>query len=167
MKGIRPPLILVATLAAISCQSVKDNFGFADELSRETFKVEMVPRHNHQEIEEEIKNLVLRINSDISNGRYEEWLSYLSSDYIDNYNSSEVLNEISLFPRLKTRSIVLTDLKGYYEGVVVPSRYEIKLEDIEITTEKRAIVYSMCKGVRVRLYELEEIHGEWRITIWK
>jgi len=162
-------MTFAVTFWLVCCQSANRDFGSTDKLGQKTSKeaMEMLSQESRQGLEEELEALVLRINSDIASGEYEKWLLYLSSDYMDNYNSREILSGISLSPRLGTRGMVLTDLKDYYEWVVMPSRHDAKLESIEIATEKRAIAYSMYKGSKARLYELEKIHGEWRITIWK
>lgn len=158
-------MIMALTLTIFSCQSTNLYLESESEFSEENSKG--TPTDSRKEIEKELKALVLRINSDISKDEYEKWLSYLSIDYIDNYNSNEILNEISLSPRLKNRGIILTDLRSYYKWVVMPSRYETELKYIEITEGNRAIAYCKYKGSIARLYELEKIRGEWKITIWK
>ncbi|CAD7841465.1 hypothetical protein S1OALGB6SA_685 [Olavius algarvensis spirochete endosymbiont] len=77
MKEIRTLAILALTLATLSCQSAKRDFESVGKLSMRNLKHKDDLSVSHQEAKEELEILVLRINSDISNGRYEKWLSYL------------------------------------------------------------------------------------------
>ena len=115
---------------------------------------------------EEIEELILELNSVISRKQYDRWLSYLSSTYKRTYNSREVLDGINQNSMLKDNGIVLTDLKGYFDWVVVPSRIEAPLNEIVFIGENQVIAYSSFKGKRAKLYELERIDGEWKITVW-
>lgn len=114
----------------------------------------------------EIEALILELNTVISKKQFDKWLTYLSTVYIRTYNSKEVLDEINEYPQLKDNGIILRDLKGYFEWVVVPSRSRAVLGEIVFAGETRVIAYSSFDGKRAKLYELERIDGEWKITVW-
>src|SRR6056297_3086208 len=49
----------------------------------------------YQATKKDLSELVQRLNDIISNNNYEEWLNYLTSDYIDYYNDPEVVKKFS------------------------------------------------------------------------
>lgn len=114
----------------------------------------------------EIEALIYELNTVISRKQYDRWLTYLSNNYKRTFNSRETLDEINQYPQLKDNGIVLTDLKDYFDWVVVPSRSQAILGDIVFVGESRVIAYSSYQGKRAKLYELERIDGEWKITVW-
>ena len=61
---------------------------------------------------------------------------------------------------------VLKDLKGYFDWVVVPSRSRAVLGEIVFVGETQVVAYSSFDGQRAKLYELERINGDWKITVW-
>ena len=49
---------------------------------------------------------------------------------------------------------------------MVPSRSQAVLDEIVFVGETQVIAYSSFKGKRAKLYELERIDDEWKITVW-
>lgn len=130
----------------------KEDYSVSQEIYEQTF--------------EEIEALIIELNTVISKKQFDKWLTYLSTSYIRTYNSTEVLDEINEYPQLKDNGIVLKDLKGYFEWVVVPSRSRAVLGEIVFAGETRVIAYSSFEGQRAKLYELEKIDEMWKITVW-
>jgi hypothetical protein len=126
----------------------------------------IVTKELYEQTFEEIEALIIELNSVISKKQFDRWLTYLSTVYIRTYNSKEVLNEINEYPQLKDNGIVLTDLRGYFDWVVVPSRSRAVLGEIVFAGETQVIAYSSFDGKRAKLYELERIDGIWKITVW-
>ncbi len=125
-----------------------------------------VSQELYEQTFDEIEALIMELNSVISKKQYTRWLSYLSNTYKQTYNSREKLDEINQYAQLKDNGIVLTDLKGYFDWVVVPSRSQATLDEIVFVGEDQVIAYSSFNGKRAKLYELERIDGEWKITVW-
>ncbi len=126
----------------------------------------IVTKELYEQTFEEIESLIIELNSVISKKQFDRWLTYLSTVYIRTYNSREVLNEINEYPQLKDNGIVLKDLRGYFDWVVVPSRSRAVLGEIVFAGETQVIAYSSFDGKRAKLYELERINGIWKITVW-
>jgi hypothetical protein len=126
----------------------------------------IVTKELYEQTFEEIEALIIELNSVISKKQFDRWLTYLSTVYIRTYNSKEVLNETNEYPQLKDNGIVLTDLRGYFDWVVVPSRSRAVLGEIVFAGETQVIAYSSFDGKRAKLYELERIDGIWKITVW-
>ncbi len=132
--------------------SVAESFEVSEELYQQTF--------------EEIEALIEELNSVISRKQFDKWLGYLSRNYIDIYNSPEQLDEISQYRQLKDNGIYLKSLRDYFDWVVVPSRSKATLDEIVFLGENEVIAYSTFEGKRAKLYELERIDGEWKVTVW-
>jgi hypothetical protein len=126
----------------------------------------VVSQELYEQTFDEIEALILELNTVISKKQFDKWLTYLSTVYIRTYNSRDVLDQINEYPQLKDNGIVLKDLKGYFEWVVVPSRSRAVLGEIVFAGETRVIAYSSFDGKRAKLYELERIDGVWKITVW-
>jgi hypothetical protein len=129
-----------------------DQFEVSQEVYEQTF--------------EEIEALIQELSDVISRNQYDKWLTYLSTDYIRTYNSQEQLDLINEYPQLKDNGVVLKNLKDYFSWVVVPSRSRAVLGDIVFVGETEVIAYSSFEGKRAKLYELEQLDGEWKITVW-
>jgi hypothetical protein len=66
---------------------------------------------------------------------------------------------------LKNQKIVLKSLEDYFLYVVVPSRANDRVDDIEFIGQNRVKAYTITsKGQRLRLYELEKTAGNWNIV---
>jgi hypothetical protein len=111
----------------------------------------------------DIQKLILDLNGIIRARNYNTWLTYLSEEYRRRINSREFLNEI------KTRSPVLGDrinnARDYFTYVVVPSRANDRVDDIEFLTRHKVAAYTLDRnGNRLILYDLEIIDNKWMIV---
>jgi len=115
---------------------------------------------------EEITNLISNINTIISDEKFEEWKSFLSESYINKYSNEKTLENMSQSPILLNNDIELNNLNDYFQYIVVPSRFNVKVEEIEFEGEHKIIVWSSFNGRRVKLYQLEKIDDNWKISTW-
>lgn len=114
----------------------------------------------------EIEALISRLNDIIKEKNYDEWVGYLSSDYIAKTSSRDFLNQASESPILKRDRITLGSLKDYFLDVVVPSRIQAKLDDLAFIDETHVKAITVINGNRVILYLLERVDSRWMIGIW-
>ena len=126
----------------------------------------VVTQELYEQTFEEIEALIYELNTVISKRQYDRWLTYLSNGYKHLYNSREQLDIINEYSQLKDNGIVLKDIKGYFDWVVVPSRSQAVLGEIVFVGETQVIAYSSFEGKRAKLYELERIDGVWKISVW-
>ena len=115
---------------------------------------------------EEIGGFIDNLNQIIRNADYESWLAHLSEQYIRTTSDPEYLREQSEKPLLKQANIQLEDLRDYFEYVVVPSRDQATLDEIEFLDENHVKAIAVLRGTRVILYLLERDQGQWRIGVW-
>jgi hypothetical protein len=112
----------------------------------------------------DIKNFIENLNQIIRNKNYDAWISYLGSEYFSRISSRQFLDQVSAQPSMKSRSIKLNTAKEYFTLVVVPSRANARVDDIEFITQTRVKALTVApNGERLRLYELENSQNTWKI----
>lgn len=113
---------------------------------------------------EDIESLIKRLNIIIDNEDYDEWLQYLTVEYIDYYGASDTLKELSERPILKKYNIRLTSLNDYFKYVVVPSRADAILDDLVFEDNNHVKAIMIIDDQRVILYQLENVDSNWKIS---
>ena len=121
---------------------------------------------SYEQMFDEFQIFINYMNSVISRRQYTLWEQHLTTSYKENFGSEEYLKKISEYPILKDKSIRLKSLEDYFNWVVVPSRSHAVLEDIVQVGQTQVIAYSTFDGKRAKLYELENMGDEWKITVW-
>lgn len=112
----------------------------------------------------DVKRFIEDLNWIIRSKDYDAWVSHLGDEYFAEKSSPRYLAEVSQQPRLKTQKIVLATAQDYFLQVVVPSRANDRVDDIEFVTSSRVKAYTVTpNGQRLRLYELESSQNTWKI----
>jgi hypothetical protein len=112
----------------------------------------------------DVQRLINQLNGFIRSRNYEAWVGYLSRQYLSVISNPEFLARISESSRLKSQKIVLKDVRDYFIHVVVPSRANDRVDDIEFIGQKRVKAFTVTeKGQRLRLYDLEKTERGWQI----
>ena len=115
---------------------------------------------------DEIEEFIRSLNDIIRKADYQTWLTYLSQDYIDHTGDPEYLKEQSQQPLLKKSNISLKTLRDYFDHVVVPSRVQAELDEIEFIDENQVKAYAVIKNTKALLYLLVHENGKWKIGVW-
>ena len=111
----------------------------------------------------EIQKLVEDLNKIIKAGNYNTWLTYLGEDYRQRINSKNFLNDLmEKYPSFKGK---INSARDYFNYVVVPSRTNDRVDDIEFISKNEVYAYTEdAKGQTVVLYHLKNLDGKWKIT---
>jgi hypothetical protein len=115
---------------------------------------------------DEIGDFIRNLNRIIRDEDFQTWLSYLSQDYIHTTSDPAFLWQQSQKPLLKQNNVELTGLEDYFFRVVVPSRNQAQLDEIEFLDENHVKAISIVRGTRVVLYLLVHEQGNWKIGVW-
>ncbi len=150
------PVIETATVQTEPAIEVKDETYFdPTSISKEVFDA----------TKGEVQALIEELNQLIRDKNYTAWVQYLSPGYRESLSNPEFLKTVSESSRLKNQKIVLKSLEDYFLYVVVPSRANDRVDDIEFIGQNRVKAYTITrKGQRLRLYELEKTNGNWNIV---
>jgi hypothetical protein len=117
---------------------------------------------------DEVRHFIADLNTIIANRNYNQWRAALSDEYFNQISSPEFLQQISEQPALKNQNIVLKTPQDYFTHVVVPSRANSHVEDIEFIDTNRVKAYTVNTNrqgeeQRLLLYDLERIGDSWKI----
>ena len=110
----------------------------------------------------DIQQLVQDLNGIIRARNYNRWLTYLTDSYRERIGSREFLEDIrSRYPAFRGR---LNSAQDYFNLVVVPSRANDHVDDIEFVTENHVVAYTIdSHNQRLILYNLVDVNGVWKI----
>jgi len=123
----------------------------------------------------EVKLFVDELNAIIQKKNYNGWKNALSEELFARISSPEFLASASNTSMLKTQKIVLKTPNDYFLNVVVPSRSNSKVDEIEFTAMNRVKVFFLeerrktenntvkTEFRRLRLYELIKIGDTWKV----
>jgi len=126
----------------------------------------------------DVQALIQNLNRIIRARNYNEWRTYLADSYFEEISSKAFLDErtdelykrdltvatnLGRDPRRVQKKILRTP-KDYFDNVVVPSRSNDRMDDIDFVSENRVKAYTMdTRGHRLVLYDLELINDKWKI----
>jgi len=166
------PIILVFVLLA-SCNSqpksgAQEEKGKVESQTEEAFDPTRVTRQQYDTTRDEVQRFIEELNRIIRNRNYNAWRAALSPEYFAEISSKEHLQQVSEQPAMKTRRIIIRTAEDYFIHVVVPSRANLRVDDIEFISRDRVKAFTLVvdkagEEQRLRLYDLERIGNSWRI----
>ena len=126
----------------------------------------------------EVQALISDLNMLIRDRDYNAWRNHLASSYFEEISSLSFLDEKTeeLYrrdlivaqntgkdPRQVQKKILKTP-KDYFDNVVVPSRSNDRMDEIDFVSENNVKAYTITnQGQRVILYDLEMLENKWKI----
>ena len=124
----------------------------------------VMDEEEYEETKKDLSELVSELNDIIAARNYSRWLKYLTKEYKEYYSDPEVLREFSDAPVLKKYDIKLRTLKDYFNYVVVASRKNVQVDEIQAIGPEKVKAYMYVDGEPVVVYTLEKVGDEWKIT---
>lgn len=118
-----------------------------------------ITKKDYKETKSEIEIVVDNLNKVTAAKDYIKWLSYLSEDYKSEYSKPAVLQITS--DSLPVKGIKLKNLQDYFSYVFVPSRQNIKVDDIKFVSPVKVNVITKAGNKKLLVYNLEKIKGKW------
>lgn len=113
----------------------------------------------------EVQQFIVNLNDIIRARDFQTWTTHLGRAYLNMIKTRGFLSRMSSSARLKSQQIILDSVEDYFTYVVVPSRANDRVDDIEFISPRRVKVYTINeKGQRLRLYDLERIGDMWKIV---
>jgi hypothetical protein len=114
---------------------------------------------------DEVQAVIADLTRIIAEGDYSQWLTYLTTYYVRTSSSAAFLEDVSHSGVLKKNGIVLKSLKDYFDNVVVRSRLQARLEEINFVDATHVKAITRIQGSPVILYYLVQEEGRWKIGI--
>ncbi len=125
----------------------------------------LVTKEKYQETFDNVRALIEQLNTIIANRDYEAWTQHLTEHYIETFSDPKTLAAISDQPMMKRQNIRLLTLRDYFLNVVVPSRADAHLDDLEFTSKTQVQAITVISGNRYILYNLRLENGSWKIAV--
>lgn len=94
---------------------------------------------------------------------YNSWLGYLSPEYRANFSDPQVLAEVSA--NLPIKGIQLRSIKDYFNYVFVPSRQNMRVDDIQFVSPTRVyVIMEISPGNPAAIYIIEKFGNTWKLV---
>ncbi len=107
--------------------------------------------------------VVEELNRITLNRDYDRWLTYLSKEYYDEFSNPETLEKVS--SSLPTKGLKLRNLKDYFSYVFVPSRQNMRVDDIQFVSPTRVyVIMEIAPGSPAAIYILEKTERGWKLV---
>jgi len=116
---------------------------------------------------DEVRDVIASLTSIIAARDYDSWLSYLTQDYVTRTSDPDFLANASNSGVLQKSGIVLHTLRDYFDNVVVRSRVQATLTEINFVDATHVKALTVFDGRPVILYYLVREGGRWKIGIWQ
>jgi len=126
----------------------------------------------------DVNSLIDNLNKIIRAKDFNAWRGYLSDSYYTKISSQAFLDDTTeeLYKRdqlvatnlgrdpKRVQKKILRTARDYFDNVVVPSRSNDHMDDLDYISENRVKAYTVdTRGNRLVLYDLELIDGKWKI----
>jgi len=136
--------------------------------TEQVFDPRAISIEQHDSTLDEVQRFIRNLNDIINKKNYNAWKATLSQNYFKEISSSQFLKQVSDSPAMKTRNILLRTPEDYFTNVVVPSRANSRVDDIEFIGINRVKAFTISKNKtgeeqRLVLYDLEKVGNSWFI----
>jgi len=164
-------LAAIAVIIAFSCKTLpKADSEYKEVTPRKTenFDSSKISQAKYTSTREEVQKFIEQQNKLIKERNFDAWKNSLSPEYFAEISSKDNLKRISEQPAMKTRRIVLRTAQDYFDYVVVPSRADLRVDEIEFISENRVKAFTITTNKageeqKLRLYDLEKVGNSWTI----
>ncbi len=112
---------------------------------------------------DEVEAVIGELNAIVREKDFGAWLGYLTQRYTDYYSNPNVLLQQSQRPVLERNEIVLESIEDYFTYVFVPSRANLRLDDIVFLSDNTVEAIMVIDEKRYVLYLLKRVDDRWKI----
>lgn len=114
----------------------------------------------------EVEEFIAELNEIIADRDFEQWKAYLTEDYLEVHSDPAVLRERSESPVLRRNNIELRSIEDYFSWVVVPSRANARLDDLDFIGTDKVEAIMRVRDQGVILYQLKRVNDRWKIDVF-
>lgn len=142
-----------------------------EELKKEEKKVEndvvaefegvKITKEAHAQTKSEIELVVDELNHITAKKDYNRWLSFLAPSYKEMYSDQVTLKAAS--EALPIKGIKLKTLRDYFLYVFVPSRQNVKVDDIQFLSPTQVNVLMLHGKDLLLVYRIENTEDGWKL----
>jgi hypothetical protein len=115
---------------------------------------------------DEIRTVIDELNTHIAKREYDRWLEHLTPEYVHQTSRPEYLDKWKEDAELKRRGIVLKTLRDFFDYRVVPTRSNVKLDEIQFLDDTHVYAFTVLKGEKYLLYYLVRTDKGWKVDFY-
>lgn len=120
-----------------------------------------ITKETHAQTKSEIELVVDELNHITAKKDYNRWLSFLAPSYKEMYGDQATLKAAS--EALPVKGIKLKTLRDYFLYVFVPSRQNIKVDDIQFLSPTQVNVLMLHGKDLLLVYRIENTEDGWKL----
>lgn len=120
-----------------------------------------ITKETYDQTKTEMEKIVEKLNRITATKDYAQWTTFLSEEYKQQYSQPLTLRKVS--EALPVKGIKLKSLRDYFMYVFVPSRQNVRVDDIRFVSPTRVDVIMKQANVSLLVYGLENINGSWKL----
>ena len=120
-----------------------------------------ITKETYDQTKTEMEKIVEKLNRITATNDYAQWTTFLSEEYKQQYSQPLTLRKVS--EALPVKGIKLKSLRDYFMFVFVPSRQNVRVDDIRFVSSTRVDVIMKQADVSLLVYGLENINGSWKL----
>ena len=120
-----------------------------------------ITKETYDQTKTEMEKIVENLNRITASKDYSQWLKLLSEEYKQQYSQALTLQKVS--EALPVKGIKLKSLRDYFTYVFVPSRQNVRVDDIKFVSPTRVDVIMKQANVSLLVYGLVNIDGTWKL----
>lgn len=127
------------------------------------FDTVAITKETYKKTKTEIELIVEDLNKITFTRDYPRWLTYLSPEYRAEFSNPSTLETVSA--SLPVKGIKLNSLKDYFTYVFVPSRQNMRVDDIQFVSPVRVyVIMEIAPKSPAAIYILEKTSGGWKLV---
>ena len=120
-----------------------------------------ITKETYDQTKTEMEKIVESLNRITATKNYSQWITFLSDGYRQQYSQALTLQKVS--EALPVKGIKLKSLRDYFTYVFVPSRQNVRVDDIKFVSPTRVDVIMKQGNTSLLVYGLENIDGTWKL----
>ncbi len=122
-----------------------------------------ITKENFQATKRQLEIVVNDLNRITFSRDYNGWLSYLSPEYLQTFSDPATLAEVSA--SLPIKGVQLKSIKDYFNYVFVPSRQNMRVDDIKYVSPTRVyVIMEISPGNPAAIYIIEKFGEDWKLV---
>lgn len=122
-----------------------------------------ITKHTFIATKSEIELVVEDLNRIVMKKDYDRWQDYLSEEYRQTFSDPAMLETVSR--SLPVKGIKLKTLKDYFTYVFVPSRQNMRVDDIQFVSPTRVyVIMEITPDSPAAIYILENTTFGWKLV---
>ena len=120
-----------------------------------------ITKETYDQTKTEMEKIVEKLNRITATKDYTQWITFLSEEYKYEYSQPLTLRKVS--EALPVKGIKLKSLRDYFNYVFVPSRQNVRVDDIKFVSPTRVDVIMQQANISLLVYGLENVDGSWKL----